>query len=656
MTPRLPPGSALLGHGSPAVVSAPAPMSLSSPPCGPDAGTRLLGRPGVRRAPRTAGRLRPSTAAPPRRRGGCTSTHARWGRRARRRGGDRRGAAARAPAVRGAPRRAGGRRRGLSAQPARGHPAASCARPGPGLRHHDGDRLPGCRHHVGSAAEDVRARRSLAATAVAAHRHGGARRGRCRRGGRRPCAWPGTPTGRGRAPHAGAGRHRRLRRRARHRGRRIGGAGRRGPTPSGRAFRRPSGRRIRRWSPPASWSSAPPSALPPGSPGCWSTSPSRRRRVHRWSTRASRTAHPARRGRPLRGRGRADRHRARRRDARQRRRIATWVSRGERPGSLAVAGGHTLIAAAALPRRGLGLRLLLLARRGAGEAARRPRTPPCRRVAGSAAVRTRRTTSATSAAKDAVSSRRRTPPRSSSACSPRRPPTRCACSCRSTAITGDLDRRRSPGGRRGRAARRLRQERPSCWPRRPGDGYVSYVQTETVEMLTRGDCTTVAVPYANVPSAVAFPRRARAAAAYAAYARALAARARELNPQARLFVVRRVARVDRGARRVRPRPGRRARRGRIQRRAVLRRAHLQPHRPRAAPARPARAREPWAAVRHRPRAGDRGDRRPPQPLAPHRPRGDRRPQRPRAPRGRLLGTPVRRARAARVVPGRTCST
>jgi uncharacterized membrane protein len=68
-----------------------------------------------------------------------------------------------------------------------------------------------------------------------------------------------------------------------------------------------------------------------------------------------------------------------------------------------------------------------------------------------------------------------------------------------------------------------------------GDGYVSYVQTESVELLTRGDCATVAVPYANVPSAVAFPRRARAAAAYAAYARAIGARARELNPGARLF-------------------------------------------------------------------------------------------------------------------------
>ena len=68
-----------------------------------------------------------------------------------------------------------------------------------------------------------------------------------------------------------------------------------------------------------------------------------------------------------------------------------------------------------------------------------------------------------------------------------------------------------------------------------GDGYVSYVHTETVEMLTCGDCTTIAVPYAAVPSAVAMPRRGRAAAAYAVYARAVAARARELNPNARLF-------------------------------------------------------------------------------------------------------------------------
>ncbi len=68
-----------------------------------------------------------------------------------------------------------------------------------------------------------------------------------------------------------------------------------------------------------------------------------------------------------------------------------------------------------------------------------------------------------------------------------------------------------------------------------GDGYVSYVHTETVEMLTCGDCATVAVAYANVPSAIAFPRRHSAAAAYAAYARAIADRARELNPDARLF-------------------------------------------------------------------------------------------------------------------------
>lgn len=68
-----------------------------------------------------------------------------------------------------------------------------------------------------------------------------------------------------------------------------------------------------------------------------------------------------------------------------------------------------------------------------------------------------------------------------------------------------------------------------------GDGYVSYVQTESVEMLTRGDCATAAVPYANVPSAVAMPRRSAAAAAFSVYATAVAARARELNRDARLF-------------------------------------------------------------------------------------------------------------------------
>ncbi len=69
-----------------------------------------------------------------------------------------------------------------------------------------------------------------------------------------------------------------------------------------------------------------------------------------------------------------------------------------------------------------------------------------------------------------------------------------------------------------------------------GDGYVSYVHTESVELLTAGDCATVAVPYANVPSALALPRRRGAAAAYAVYARALATRSRELNPGARLFL------------------------------------------------------------------------------------------------------------------------
>ena len=68
-----------------------------------------------------------------------------------------------------------------------------------------------------------------------------------------------------------------------------------------------------------------------------------------------------------------------------------------------------------------------------------------------------------------------------------------------------------------------------------GDGYVSYVQTETVELLTAGDCTTAVVQYANVPSAVAFPKRGLAASAYAVHARAVAARARELNPESRLF-------------------------------------------------------------------------------------------------------------------------
>ena len=69
-----------------------------------------------------------------------------------------------------------------------------------------------------------------------------------------------------------------------------------------------------------------------------------------------------------------------------------------------------------------------------------------------------------------------------------------------------------------------------------GDGYVSYVHTETVEMLTAGDCTNVAVQYASLPSALAFPKREKYSAAFAVFAKALAARARELNPQARLFI------------------------------------------------------------------------------------------------------------------------
>lgn len=68
-----------------------------------------------------------------------------------------------------------------------------------------------------------------------------------------------------------------------------------------------------------------------------------------------------------------------------------------------------------------------------------------------------------------------------------------------------------------------------------GDGYVSYVFAESVELLTRGDSTIVAVPYANLPSALALTRRPQATRAYAAYARALGARAAVLNPKARLF-------------------------------------------------------------------------------------------------------------------------
>ena len=68
-----------------------------------------------------------------------------------------------------------------------------------------------------------------------------------------------------------------------------------------------------------------------------------------------------------------------------------------------------------------------------------------------------------------------------------------------------------------------------------GDGYVSYVQTESVELLTAGDCATVTVPYAAVPSALAMPRRKIAAAAYSVFARAVAAKARELRPSAKLY-------------------------------------------------------------------------------------------------------------------------
>ena len=69
-----------------------------------------------------------------------------------------------------------------------------------------------------------------------------------------------------------------------------------------------------------------------------------------------------------------------------------------------------------------------------------------------------------------------------------------------------------------------------------GDGYVSYVFAESVELLTGGDCAIAVVPYAEVPSAVALPRRKRAGVAHRFYARAVAERAAVRNPSARLFV------------------------------------------------------------------------------------------------------------------------
>ena len=68
-----------------------------------------------------------------------------------------------------------------------------------------------------------------------------------------------------------------------------------------------------------------------------------------------------------------------------------------------------------------------------------------------------------------------------------------------------------------------------------GDGYVSYVFTEAVELLTAGDCAVVVMPYAEMPSALALPGRHDAAAAYATYGRVLAARLRQAHPEARLF-------------------------------------------------------------------------------------------------------------------------
>lgn len=70
-----------------------------------------------------------------------------------------------------------------------------------------------------------------------------------------------------------------------------------------------------------------------------------------------------------------------------------------------------------------------------------------------------------------------------------------------------------------------------------GDGYVSYVQTETVELLTAGDCATVIVPYAQIPSTWAFfAVGRRAAARYALYARAISGRLQRTGSTARLFL------------------------------------------------------------------------------------------------------------------------
>ena len=70
-----------------------------------------------------------------------------------------------------------------------------------------------------------------------------------------------------------------------------------------------------------------------------------------------------------------------------------------------------------------------------------------------------------------------------------------------------------------------------------GDGYVSYVQTETVELLTAGDCATVIVPYAQIPSTWAFfAVGRRAAARYAMYARAIATHVGRTGGTPRLYI------------------------------------------------------------------------------------------------------------------------
>jgi hypothetical protein len=69
-----------------------------------------------------------------------------------------------------------------------------------------------------------------------------------------------------------------------------------------------------------------------------------------------------------------------------------------------------------------------------------------------------------------------------------------------------------------------------------GDGYVSYVMCESVELMTRGDCALVAVPYAHLPAVLALPWRRRGEAGYLAYVAAVAREIRERGSAARLVL------------------------------------------------------------------------------------------------------------------------